>query len=66
MTVPCDEEDRVLFQASTKIKLGNGEKATFWHHKGLNCIVLKNIAPNLYKRVHFKKRVVAKELLNNN
>jgi uncharacterized protein YqjF (DUF2071 family) len=27
--ISCDEEDRALFQASTVIKLGNGEKAMF-------------------------------------
>jgi hypothetical protein len=31
--IPCDEDDIVLFQASTKIKLGNGKKVIFWHDK---------------------------------
>jgi hypothetical protein len=29
LTLPCNEHDRALFQASTKIKLGNRKKAAF-------------------------------------
>jgi hypothetical protein len=66
LSLPCHDEDRALFQASTKIKLRNGKKASFWHDKWLNGIALKDQAPNLFKRTHFKSRTVAKELLNKN
>jgi hypothetical protein len=65
MALPCDEDDQALFQASPEIKLGNGRNAIFWHNKWLNSLVLKNIAPSLYRKAHFKKRTVVKELLNN-
>jgi hypothetical protein len=65
MALLCDEDDQALFQASPEIKLGKGRNAIFWHNKWLISLVLKNIAPSLYRKVHFKKRTVAKELLNN-
>jgi hypothetical protein len=66
MCLPCDDEDRALFQASTELKLGNGRKASFWHDKWLNGIILKDQAPNLFKRACFKNRTVAKEHANKN
>jgi hypothetical protein len=66
MSLPCDDEDRTLFQASTKIKIGNGKKASFWHDKWLNGVALKDQAPNLFKRIRFKNRIVAKKMLNKN
>jgi hypothetical protein len=66
MALPCDDENRTLFQASTKIKIENGKKTSFWHDKWLNGIALKDQAPNLFKRARFKNRTVAKEILNKN
>jgi hypothetical protein len=56
--------DRSLFHASTRISLGNGEKALFWHDRWLQGKTPKEIAPNLFKIAHFKNRTVAKELTN--
>jgi hypothetical protein len=49
--IPCDKEDRTLFQASTTIKLGNGEKATLWHDKWIDGIAPISVAPSLFKKV---------------
>jgi hypothetical protein len=66
MTLPCDAQDRALFQASAEIKLGNGKKASFWQDKWLDGNAPKEIAPNLFKLARFKNRTMAKELENNN
>jgi hypothetical protein len=66
MAIPCDEFDLALLRASIEIKLGNGKKAIFWHDKWLDGMASIDIAPNLYKKAHFKKRMVAKELWNKN
>jgi hypothetical protein len=66
MTIPCDEDDMALFRASTEIKLGNGKKVIFLHDKWLEGMAPIDVAPNLYKKAHFKKRTVAKELWNKN
>jgi hypothetical protein len=66
MVLPCDDEDRALFHASTQINLGHGEKALFWHDRWLDGTSPKEIAPNLFKLAHFKNRSVAKELVNRN
>jgi hypothetical protein len=66
MTLPCDAQDRALFQASAEIRLGNGKKASFWQDKWLDGNAPKEIAPNLFKLARFKNRTMAKELENNN
>jgi hypothetical protein len=66
MTLPCDDQDRVLFQASTEIKVGDGMKDIFCNDKGLGGEGPKEIAHNLYNLAHFKHRSVAKELQDNN
>jgi hypothetical protein len=66
MTLPCDEHDQALFQASTEIKLGNGRKVIFWYDKWLDSKVPKEIALLLYRLAHSKRRSVTNELQNNN
>jgi hypothetical protein len=55
-----------LFRASTRISLGDGKKSLFWQDnwsgKGRVC----DMAPDLYKIASRKKRLVSKELDNNN
>jgi hypothetical protein len=62
--IPRDEDGIALFQASTEIKLRNGKKTIFWHDKWLNGAVPIDIALNLFKKAHFKKRTIARELWN--
>jgi hypothetical protein len=66
LALPCDEQDKTLFQASTEISTGNGKKASFWHDNWLQGKSSKDISPLLFKLAHFKKRTVEKELLNSN
>jgi hypothetical protein len=60
MTIPCDEHEVSLFQASTSIKLGNRKKTLFWQDRWLQGEAPKDIAPKLYKLTYFKKRMVEK------
>jgi hypothetical protein len=34
-SLPCNDIDRLLFNVSTTITIGNGNKARFWHHNWL-------------------------------
>jgi hypothetical protein len=65
-TLPCDEQDKALFQPSIVISIGNGKNAPFWHDNWLQGKASKDIAPLLYKLAHFKKRTIEKELQNSN
>jgi hypothetical protein len=66
LSLPCDDQDKARFQASTETKLGDRKNAIFWHDKWLEGKAPKEITPNLYKLAHFKRRLVAKELKDNN
>lgn len=48
MDLPCNEKDNQLFQACTKIQLGNGRKIIFWKDNWLQGLCPKDIAPNLF------------------
>lgn len=56
--VPCDRIDRNLFDASTKIIIGDGRKARFWTPKWLNGQAVMDLAPNLSKLLHRKSKTV--------
>jgi hypothetical protein len=45
LQVPCNKLDRLPFQASTTVVIGNGIKAKFWHHNWLDGEALRNLAP---------------------
>jgi hypothetical protein len=64
--LPCDKKDMALFRASTRITLGDRNKALFWQENWSGKEKLRNIAPELYKIAFMKKRLVAKELQNDN
>jgi hypothetical protein len=55
-----------LFRTSTKITLGDGNKALFWQDNWSGSGRLRDVAPALYKIASWKKRVVAKELQDDN
>jgi hypothetical protein len=61
-TVPCNETDRLLFNASTIISIGNGKKTKFWHHSWLDGKVPKNLAAHLFELVRMKNKTVHQEL----
>jgi hypothetical protein len=55
-----------LFRAATKVTIGNGETAKFWHDNWYARGPLSQWAPDLYKIASRKNRTVAKELSENN
>jgi len=65
LQVPCNDIDRLLFQASTSVSIGNGTKAKFWHHSWLDGEAPCNLAPHLFDLVRRKNNSVAHELTNN-
>lgn len=65
MEIPCDAIDRDLFNASTIIKVGKGNKTSFWHSNWINGCAPKNIAPSLFIKATRKKITVQKATENN-
>jgi len=49
--VPCNEVDRLFFNASTTVSIGNGKKTKFWHHSWLDGEAPRNLAPHLFDLV---------------
>jgi hypothetical protein len=64
--LPCDAADKALFRASTRISIGDGETASFWHDNWCNRGPIHQWAPDLFKIATRKNRSVAKELHDNN
>lgn len=46
---PCDDTDRTLFAAATRVTLGDGRKAILWESNWIGGQPLKSIALNLFK-----------------
>ena len=65
-TLPCDDTDMDLFRASTRITLGNGEKASFWKDNWCGNGPLRLWTPDLFKIATRKNRSVAKEMQDDN
>jgi len=64
--LPCSDDDRLLFNSSIIISLGDGAKTKFWHHSWLDGQAPKYLAPNLFRLVSRTNQTVQKELRNNN
>ena len=62
--VPCKPVDRLLFNASTIVTVGDGMKTQFWHHSWLDGEVPRNLATYLFELVRRKNRSVQHELHN--
>ncbi|WVZ97032.1 hypothetical protein U9M48_042597 [Paspalum notatum var. saurae] len=60
---PCDRTDRLFFCASTRVSIGDGRKAKFWHDSWLDGMAPRNLAPHLFELVARKNNPVASELL---
>lgn len=65
LQLPTDKMDLQLFNAATKIILGNGRKASFWNSRWLQNGVLSDLFPSLYKHSRRKNRTVAEALTLN-
>ena len=64
---PEDEHIRALFNTTTKVALGNGERTMFWLDKWINGKTIQDIAPNVYEITNPEikaKRTVAQALNN--
>ena len=64
--LPCNNVDRLLFNASIIITVGDGAKTRFWHYNWLDGVAPRYLAPNLFRLVSRKNRTVQQELINNN
>ena len=64
--LPCSDDDRLLFNSSIIITLGDGAKTRFWHHNWLDGQAPRYLAPNLFRLVSRRNRTVQQELRNNN
>ena len=65
MGTPCSETDKLLFAASTEIRIGDGHKISFWDSAWVIGRCPRDIAPDL----HFmsrKKNTKLKDALTNN
>ena len=62
--VPCKTTNRLLFNASTIVTVGNGMKAQFWHQSWLEGEAPRNLVPQLFELVRRKNRSVQQELQN--
>jgi hypothetical protein len=62
--LPYKPTNRLLFNASTIVTVGNGTKAQFWHHSWLEGEAPRNLAPQLFELVRRKNRSVQQELQN--
>ena len=63
---PCSDDDRLLFNSSIIITLGDGAKTSFWHQNWLDGHAPRYLAPNLFCLISRKNRTVKQELRNNN
>lgn len=64
--MPCKDTDRLLFNSSTTVTIGSGNKARFWHHSWLDGEAPRYLAPHLFMLVRRKNRMVRQELHNGN
>lgn len=64
MELPCNDVDRKLFHACTKIILGNGKKTFFWKDNWLQGQCPKDL-PNLFNLAIKKNRTISVEIHNN-
>jgi hypothetical protein len=56
LDIPCDKTDRDLFDTSTVVTVGKGDKANFWNSNWINGQAPKNLAPSLFpKKIKEKK-----------
>ena len=65
MEIPCTNTDRRLFDAATKITIGNGAKALFWHSAWLDGCCPKDMAPTIFALSRKKNRTVQQAVAAN-
>jgi hypothetical protein len=65
LQIPVDSEDMQLFNAATKVELGNGRKAVFWTSRWLQGDAPAVLYPALYKHSKRKNRSVLDAMTQN-
>lgn len=65
LPIPADNEDTHLFNAATRIELGNGHRASFWKSRWLQGEVPASLFPALFKHSTRKNRSVKEAMANN-
>jgi hypothetical protein len=65
MPTPCDDADRHLFNVATRITIGNGSRAIFWHSAWAGSFSLFLQFPEIYKLSRRKNKTVAMATRNN-
>jgi hypothetical protein len=60
--VPCGEEDKLLFRASTCVTTGNGAVVRFWESPWLGGRALRDIAPRLFRLAWRKNQSFQEDL----
>jgi hypothetical protein len=65
LQLPVDGGDRNLFYAATRVELGNGCRASFWHSRWLDGDAPAALFPELFKHSKRKNRLVVDALTNN-
>lgn len=62
LKLPIDDQDKMLFMAATKVTVGNGNKAQFWHSRWLQGEAPATLFPALLKHSKRKNRSVKEAL----
>jgi hypothetical protein len=65
LDLPCNKHDRALFNAATKIIVGDGKTVRFWSDRWLADQVPAEIAPDIFKISARKNRTVRDALVDN-
>ena len=65
MGTPCSEADKLLFVASTEIRIGDGRKIYFWESAWVAAHRPRDIAPDLYSMTKRKNRKLHEALPDN-
>ena len=65
MQLPCNDDDRALFTASTSVTLGDGTTASFWKCPWTGEGALKTVYPSLFRHSRRKNRTVKEALQGN-
>ncbi|WVZ77322.1 hypothetical protein U9M48_025203 [Paspalum notatum var. saurae] len=65
LETPCNDTDKLLFAAATKITIGNGDKTSFWHCAWIEGKRPKDIAPDIFAASRDRKLSVREALADN-
>ncbi|WVZ62399.1 hypothetical protein U9M48_012155 [Paspalum notatum var. saurae] len=65
LETPCNDTDKLLFAAATKITIGNGDKTSFWHCAWVEGRGPKDIAPDIFAASLDRKLSVREALVDN-